>query len=275
MGNRKNIWRWVLLYLVIIVTFLLFDLLFLDGAFRRDLIAGFVHEGMDQVEALHILGAPEYMFGRTSKFTLPFGNQMVIRVVGDGSVISSIESDPYFFQGILIPVIMAAVAVLEILGYLLFARHCKRRPKIRGKKGQVLRLILIYAFVIEVFLVCDLFFLGGVFCRDFMANFLYKGMDISLAYKLVGNPLRNVGSGFYVMEYLLPFGKRLCLSLHEVVLAVNPEDYFLRGAYLPIFMAVVAGLEATWYLLRARRTKRKAASACAAPDDMKKTETPE
>ena len=81
MENRKKIWRWVLLYLVIIVTFLLFDLLFLDGAFRRDLMASFVQEGMDQVEALRILGAPEYMFGKTSKFALPFGNQMGYRAL--------------------------------------------------------------------------------------------------------------------------------------------------------------------------------------------------
>lgn len=261
MEHRKKILHWILIYIVIIVTFLLFDLLFLDGAFRRDLMANFVNEGMDQVEALRILGAPEYMFGKTSKFALPFGNQMVVSMVRDGSVIS-IDSDPYLFRGILLPVIMVAVAALEILWYILRARHSKRNPNIRGEKdrgrrGQVLHLILIYAFIMEVFLVCDLFFLGGAFCRDFMANFLYKGMDISLAYKLVGNPLRNVGSGFYVMEYFLPFGNRLYLSIYKVVLGVRRDDYLLRGAYLPVIMGATAGLEAAWYLLRARRAKRK------------------
>ena len=114
MEHRKKILHWVLIYIVIIVTFLLFDLLFLDGAFRRDLIANFVHEGMEQMEALRILGAPEYMFGKTSKFALPFGNQMIVSMVRDGSVIS-IDSDPYLFRGILLPVIMVAVAAVTAI----------------------------------------------------------------------------------------------------------------------------------------------------------------
>ena len=124
MENRKKIWRWVLLYLVIIVTFLLFDLLFLDGAFRRDLMASFVQEGMDQVEALRILGAPEYMLGLISKFALPFGKRLYLSVY---EVVLGVNPDDYFLRGAYLPIIMAAVAGLEAVWYLLRTHRAKRK----------------------------------------------------------------------------------------------------------------------------------------------------
>lgn len=130
------------------------------------------------------------------------------------------------------------------------------------KKKRILRLILIYIFIIETFLVCDIFLYDAAFCRDFMTNFVYKGMDIWDAYRLLGKSLGNVGFGAVVMEYHLPFGNYFYVtSMSSVVGAVKSDSYLFKGFLIPVIVAAVAAVEAGWYALYSRRAKRKAAAS--------------
>ena len=125
------------------------------------------------------------------------------------------------------------------------------------KKQKIFSLIILYVAVIEGFIVCDLFWMNGVFCRDFLQNFINYKTHKEVVIKMMGQVRDQFVATYHGYIYDLPFGKQILYTTkNRIVSGIYPDPYFLRGAWIPSVMGVVAIVEFACYHLYEKRKKQ-------------------
>lgn len=263
MINKKKVLHLIMIYILIIQTFLLCDLTLFDSVFTRDFKQNFLNEDMSVFEADRIVGVSVKNVGSglsIYEYNLPFGKHLYVTAQFRSKPCISIRSDFYLFKGALLPIIMVLVAVFEVTWYRLrekrraAAEQASGEAKLITKKQKILSLIILYVAIIEGFIVCDLFWMNGVFCRDFLQNFINYKTHIDVVIKMMGQVRDQFVATYDGYIYALPFGKQILYTTkNRIVSGIYPDSYFLRGALIPAIMVVVAGLEAACYFLFKKR----------------------
>ena len=269
MTNKKKVLHLIIIYILIIQTFLLCDMTLFDSVLTRDFKQNFLNVDMSIFEADRIVGVSVKNVGSgfsIYEYNLPFGKHLYLTQRYNWSTDNQyidIRSDFYLFKGALLPIIMVFVAVLLVTCYRLrekrrsAAKQTSGEAKLVTKKQKIFSLIILYVAVIEGFIVCDLFWMNGVFCRDFLQNFINYKTHKEVVIKMMGQVRDQFVATYHGYIYDLPFGKQILYTTkNRIVSGIYPDPYFLRGAWIPSVMGVVAIVEFACYHLYEKRKKR-------------------